>query len=578
MNSPSASNMSRRDSPLPWPCETYTVPERPNAMSFGSLIEPEAYAQPARSVHDVPCAQAADAIQLACRACQPIPAINRADPATGPRVIRMQPNDHRRSTRVAEPSPQPQRPQKRLRSFLHRNRNAARFGLELDRTALKDGIVVILPVLLLVVGAFWLASHYVRPAPPDAFVMATGTEGGAYHLFGERYRDILARDGVRVELRPSAGSVQNLKWLTDPSSDVEAAFMQAGVASNANIDGLESLGGIYYEPLWIFYRGARDLGLLNDLVGKRLAIGPEGSGTRALALQLMHAVGADSASTVFEPLGGDAAIEALQKRAVDALFVVASPEAPIVQRLVDTEGIRLLSLSNAEAFARRFPYLSVLKLPHGVFDLAKKRPARDVTVLAATASIVAREQLHPALAFLLLNAATEVHAASGILHRYREFPAARETEFPLSDEAQRYFKTGQPFLRRYLPYWLANLVERTLVMLLPLVAVLVPAMRILPGLWQWRVKSRVFRWYGEIKFLEAELLSDPRAERIPQMLARLDEIEQGVDRTPVPRNYSDYAYNLRTHIEVVRNRILRMAQASAERQTPGHAREQTRED
>jgi TRAP transporter TAXI family solute receptor len=372
---------------------------------------------------------------------------------------------------------------------------------------------------------------------------------------------------VRVELRPSAGSVENLKLLADPSSDVEAAFVQAGVASSTNIAGLESLGGISYEPLWIFYRGARDLAFLNDLLGKRIAIGPEGSGTRALALQLMQAVGADSATTVFAPLGGNAAIEALQNGTVDALFLVASPEAPVVRRLIESEGIRLLSLSNAEAFARRFPYLSVLRIPHGVFDLAKKRPARDITLLAATASIVAREQLHPALAFLLLNAATEVHAASGILHGYREFPAARETEFPLSDEAQRYFKTGQPFLRRYLPYWLANLVERMLVLLLPLIAVLVPAMRILPGLWQWRVKSRVFRWYGEIKYLEAELHNDPRAERIPEMLARLDEIEQGVERTPVPRNYSDYAYNLRAHINVVRHRIERMAHAGTDGQT-----------
>jgi len=478
---------------------------------------------------------------------------------------------------VADPNPQPQRPQKRLRSFVHRRRDASRFGLEFDRTALKDGIAVVLPVFLLVVGAFWLASRYVRPAPPDSLVMATGPEGGAYHLFGERYRDILAKDGVRLELRPSAGSIENLQRLADPASGVEAAFMQAGVRANENVAGLESLGGIAYEPLWIFYRGAHDLELLNDLLGKRIAIGPEGSGTRALALQLMHAVGADATTTTFAPLGGNAAIDALLKGTVDAAFIVASPEAPTVQRLISTDGIRLLSLANAEAFARRFPYLSVLKLPHGVFDLAKQQPARDITLLAATASIVAREELHPALAFLLLNAATEVHTPSGILHRYREFPAARETEFPLSDEAQRYFKSGQPFLRRYLPYWLANLVERMLVLLLPLVAVLVPAMRILPGLWQWRVKSRVFRWYGEIKYLETELSNDPRAARIPELLARLDEIERGVERTPVPRNYSDYAYNLRTHIDVVRHRIERMAHAGADGETAVDAREQARE-
>jgi hypothetical protein len=239
-----------------------------------------------------------------------------------------------------------------------------------------------------------------------------------------------------------------------------------------------------------------------------------------------------------------------------------------VQRLIKADGIRLFSVSNAEAFARHFPFLNVVTLPRGVFDLARQRPERDVTLLAPTASIVVRENFHPALAFLLLRAAAEVHAPSGILQRHREFPAPRESEFRLSDEADRYYKSGEPFLRRYLPYWLANLVERLVVFLVPLFAVLVPAMKILPGLLQWRAKSRVFRWYGEIKYLESELLNDSRPERIPEILARLEEIEQGVDRTPVPRNYSDYADNLRTHIEVVRSRILRVARAEEKRQAP----------
>ena len=475
---------------------------------------------------------------------------------------------------MAPVSPQPQRPQKRLRQFVHRKRGGSRFGIEIDRAALKDGAVIMLPLLLIVVGAFWFTSHYVRPAPPDTFVMATGTEGGAYHLFGERYREILARDGVRVELRASAGSIENLKLLTDPASDVEAAFIQGGVASQESASGLLSLGAIYYEPLWIFYRGERDLELANELLGKRIAVGPEGSGTRALAFRLLKAVGADASTTVFEPLGGNDAANALIEGTLDAVFMVASPDAPAVRRLIKADGIRLFSISNAEAFARHFPFLTVLTLPRGVFDLAAQRPERDITLLAPTASIVVRENFHPALGFLLLKAASEVHAASGILQRHREFPAPRESEFRLADEAERYFKSGEPFLRRYLPYWLANLVERMVVFLVPLFAVLVPAMKILPGLLQWRAKSRVFRWYGEIKYLESELLNDSRPERIPEILARLDEIEQGVDRTPVPRNYSDYAYNLRTHIEVVRSRILRVARKPAQGESSSQSSDQ----
>ncbi len=460
---------------------------------------------------------------------------------------------------MAQDNPDGQKPRKRLRGFVHRNEGGSRFGFVIDRTALKDAAVIVIPAILLIVSAFWIASRFVRPAPPDSFVMSTGAEGGAYAAFAQRYRDILARDGVTVELRPSAGSLDNLQRLADPASGVEAAFAQAGVSLPGGNPGLVSLGSIYYEPLWIFYRGRNEIDTLNLLRGRRIAIGPEGSGTRALGMQLMRAVGAETSNTAFEPLGGNDAVDALINARVDAAFFVASPDAPVVQRLIKTDGVKLLNLVNAEAFTRRFPFLTPLTLPRGVVNLEHQLPARDITLLAATASIVVREDFHPALAFLLLDAAAEIHSSAGVLQKQREFPAVRESEIPLSDEARRYFKTGTPLLRRYLPFWLANLIERTLVLLVPIFAVLIPAFKILPGVFQWRVKARVFRWYGEIKFLEAELMRDPDPARAPEMLARLDEIEAGVDHTPVPMAYADYAYNLRTHIDVVRNRIVRLS-------------------
>jgi TRAP transporter TAXI family solute receptor len=450
---------------------------------------------------------------------------------------------------------------------VHHKQGASPFSFEIDRTALKDAALVIVPLTALVVAAFWLASLYIKPAPPDSFVLSTGAEGGAYHIFGQRYRDILARDNVRVELRASAGSIENLQRLLDPASGVEVAFVQAGVASPDMVAGLASLGAIAYEPLWIFYRDPKELAVLNDFAGKRIAVGPEGSGTRALSLQLLRAVGALPAATL-EPLGGSAAAEALIERKVNAAFIVASTDAPVVRRLIQAEGIKLLSLDNAEAFARRFPFLTVLTLPRGVVDLAAQLPRREVKLLATTANIVVRADFHPALAYLLLNAAHEIHGAASVLQRHQEFPAAREAEIGLRDDAQRYFKSGPPFLRRYLPFWLANLVERALILLLPLFAVLVPALKILPGLWQWRVKMRVFRWYGEIKLIEQELTDDPHAEHVPELLERLDEIERGVDRTRVPKSYADYVYNLRTHIDVVRRRVTRVT-----RTQPGDADE-----
>lgn len=460
------------------------------------------------------------------------------------------------------PEPVTARPtgRKHIRQFLHRREGASRFSFTIDKAALKETAAVVLPGILIILAAFWVASRYIRPAPPDSFVMSTGAPGGAYHLYAERYRDILARDGVSVELKPSAGSTENLARLRDPASGVDVALIQGGIAGQESTAGLHSLGSLYYEPLWVFYRGQAELTLFNQLRGKRIAVGAEGSGTKALTLQLLKAVGLDESSATLESLGGNAAVDALSAGKIDALFVVGAPDAPVVQRLIKTEGVRLLNLANAEAFSRRFPHLTPLTLPKGVVDLANQLPRHDVVLLAPTASLIVREDFHPALAFLLLNAATEIHSSSGMLQKHKEFPSARESEFSLSDQAQRYYTSGPPLLRRYLPFWLANLIERMVVLLVPLFAVLIPAFKILPAMIEWRVKSRVFRWYGEIKYLEEELLRDPDEEHIEAVLERLEEIERGVSNTSVPMSYSDYAYNLRAHIEVVRNRVRRLSQ------------------
>jgi hypothetical protein len=290
-----------------------------------------------------------------------------------------------------------------------------------------------------------------------------------------------------------------------------------------------------------------------------MAVGAPGSGTRALALELLHAVGIDASNSELQPLASSAAAAALLKGSIDVAFMVGSPDAPTIQRMLRTHGVRLLDLSNAEAFARRFPYLTALTLPSGVLDLAAEIPAREVRLLATPATLVVREDFHPALAVLLLHAASQVHSPAGLLQRRGEFPAARESEFVLSEEAARYLQNGPPFLRRYLPFWLANLIERMVVLLVPLFAVLVPAFKILPSLLEWRVRTRVFRWYGEIQYLEEELGREPGRIDAAPMLERLDAIERGVTRTRVPKAYSHFIYNLRTHLDVVRNRIQRLS-------------------
>jgi len=429
-------------------------------------------------------------------------------------------------------------------------------GVAAETIALRELTIVILIGAVIIGGAFMIAFHFVRPAPPSRFVISTGYETGAYHLYGQRYRELLAREKIEVELRPSTGSVDNLKRLLDPESGVDVALIQGGVAPPADVGhGLVSLAALYYEPLWIFYRADTDLTRVAQLDGKRIAAGPEGSGTRALVGNMLEASGALRSRRPLLPLGGPAAAEALIAGEIDAALMVAGPDAPFVLKLLNTPDIRLMNLSHAEAMARHFNYLSTVTLPRGMIDIAADIPPTNIRMVATTATLVARGDFHPALVGVLLQAATKTHGRSGVFHRTGEFPAAREGDFPVSEDAQRYFRSGPPFLQRYMPFWVANLIERLLVLLVPLIAVLIPVMRIMPAVYDWKVKRKVFRWYRELKAVEIEARSNPDKVDTAELLALLAEIEDGVDATQVPLTYWDYVYTLRGHIEMVRERL-----------------------
>ena len=458
-------------------------------------------------------------------------------------------------------SPNSSRPaSRRIRSIVRKAEVGGR--AQFDQEAVKDLFFIVVLPLLALVAAFWFAARFIKPAPPDTFVMTTGADGGAYHLFAQRYRAILAREKINIALKPSAGSLENLQRLQDNISDVEVGLIQAGMVVGEPPAGLRSLGSVYYEPLWVFYRGTFEIDKLSQLTGKRVAVGAEGSGTRALALQLLRASGVDNASADLLPLGANDAVKDLIDGSIDAALLVASPDAPTIQTLAKDKEVKLASLAQAEAFTRRFPFLTAIQLPRGAIDLAADLPSRDVTLLTTTANLVVKEGFHPALGFLLLQAATEVHGRAGVLQKPGEFPAAKESEFIIADEAKRFYKSGTPFLQRYLPFWLANLIERIAVLLLPFIAVLLPLFKILPLLIQWRNKSRVFIWYGELKSIEQQVAANPDRAQFDSYLDRLDEIEEGVNHTRVSANYSDYVYNLRAHIELVRNRLHRIEEQS----------------
>ena len=426
-------------------------------------------------------------------------------------------------------------------------------NLKLSQISARDAAIIGIPALLVVLAAFWVAYQFVKPAPPDSFVLSTGREDGAYYSVGKRYQELLAQQGIKVDVRKSAGAVDNLQQLADMDSDVEVGLVQAGTGAADEYPGLLSLGSVYFEPVWIFYRGSPMEDQLRNLKGKRIAVGAVGSGTRKLATQLLLVNEAWSPPTRISDLGGDAAALALQKGSIDAVFLIGPAESPSISSLLRDRSIRLMSFDRAPAYTKAFPYLAAVKLPEGGINLMYNIPPRDITLLAPTANIVVKEDFHPALIDLMMQAMAKVHNPPGVFQASAEFPAPRDREFPISREAERFYKSGPPFLQRYMPFWGATLVDRIIVLLVPIIAVLLPVMKIAPWLYSWRIRSRIYRWYGELKFLELELKERFDPQLAVQYLKRLDDLENRAHLKPTPGAFAADVYTLRQHIDMVRS-------------------------
>lgn len=429
----------------------------------------------------------------------------------------------------------------------------------------RDVIFVALPSVLLLLVAFWLAASYIKPAPPSRAVISTGSEGGAYQRFGALYADVLEKNGVQLITQPSAGSPENLQRLRDPDSGVDAAFIQGGTAlSKADEETLVSLGELYYEPLWIFYRDGviKDSASVLDLKGKRLAIGQAGSGTQRLAREVLSANGIDGLNTTLIESGGFEIAAQLTAGKVDVVFVVGPTQSALVWVLLYTQGIHLLDIAQADAYTRRFAYLKHLVLPRGAIDFVQNIPPRDIQMVATTATLLAREDAHPALLWLLLQAASQVHTEPGVFQKAAEFPRqATNGEFPVASEAVRYYTNGKPFLQRYLPFWAAILIDRLLVLLVPILAVFYPLFRFAPSLYGWRIRSRIYRRYGELKFLESEVEEAPQRHTRQEWLKKLDDIEADVSHIRTPLAFADMLYTLRQHASLARETIIKRTQA-----------------
>ncbi len=423
--------------------------------------------------------------------------------------------------------------------------------------------VLLFATLVVVLAVFW----FFHSAPPRTIVIATGPEGSAFRSTAEKYREILARDGVTLKILPSEGSQENLKKLLDPSVKVDIGFVQGGVAEGRNVDKLVSLGSISYEPLLIFHRGSAPAYALSQLKGKRLAVGPVGSGTRSLALKLLAQNDiVPGGATRFEDLEAGEAAKALMRGSVDAVFLMGD-SAPIetVRTLLLTPRVQILDFLQADAYSRRIPYLNKLILPRGSLDFGRDIPSHDLALIGPTVELVARPNLHPALCDLLLEAATEVHGKPGLLKRQGEFPARLEHEFRISEDATRFYKSGRGFFYRFLPFRWASLANRILVVFVPAVVVLIPVVRIIPKLYDWRITSRMHRWYRALLLLEKDAMPPLQADDRQALLRRCNDIEAQVNRMKVPASFGGQFYVLREHILFVRRQLADAAGSAGDR-------------
>ncbi len=430
--------------------------------------------------------------------------------------------------------------------------------------SLRDLLVSAGPFVLLTVVLLGLAYWWLDPTPPKQVTLATGPTQSAYAEFGKRYAAELARHGIEVKLITTEGSTQNLEMLRGETADL--AFVKGG-SNELTIDHeneLESLGSLFLEPVWLFYREqvARQksaTGVLNslaDLKGLRINVGAEGSGIPGLMDKLFEANRIDTKSLKLSQLGQTPATVAFLNGELDAVVFASAPESLMVQMLLQTPGVKLMNFAQNEAYARRFAFLSPVTLPQGVADLSANAPMQDVRLIATTATLLARQDVHPALKQLFSQASLKLHDKAGWFNRAHEYPNLANNEFPLAKEAERTVRQGVPLLQRYLPFLVANLLERMWLALGIIVAILLPLSRIVPPLYEFRIRSRVFRWYGQLREIEDRLESEP-PEPNQDLLDALNRLEKRVGQITVPLSYADELYSLRNHIELVRQKIKR---------------------
>lgn len=434
--------------------------------------------------------------------------------------------------------------------------------------SVRDMVIAAGPFALLALLLLVLAYFMLDPAPPKRVVLATGPQDSAYATFGKRYAEEFKRYGIEIVLKQTAGSAENLRLLSEGKDQLDLGFVRGGSsdalrAVDADIGDLPlvSLGSLFFEPVWVFYRTESAKGLnaeatltqLSELKGWRVSTGASGSGVPNVMAKLFNASGVDVDSLQLSRKELTPAVMALMANELDAMAIASAPESSMVQMLLRAPGIKLLEFPQAEAYARQLSFLSPVRLPRGIADLATNVPAADVPMVATTTMLVARQGTHPAILQLFVQAARKIHGDAGWLAAAGQFPSPQHMQFTLAGEAERYYRNGPPLLQRYLPFWLANLIDRMWVVGISIIAILIPLTRLVPPLYTFRVRSRVFRWYRHLREIE-DALAQPLAKP-DELLQELNKLDAQVANVVVPLAFTDELYALRSYIQQVRDRL-----------------------
>jgi len=435
------------------------------------------------------------------------------------------------------------------------------------RFGLRDFIVTAGPPVLLIVLVCVIAYRLVDPSPPGSVTISSGQENSAYEGLAKRYASALAKHDIQAVIRPSLGSQENLQRLNNPESGIDIAFVQSGSTEQADAEkhGLISLGSLFTEPVWLFLRAPKNVSQLSQLKGMKINVGPDGTGVPNLFKKLLSVNGVEPADLKLGALENTPATVELLAGRIDGLVFSSAPDAPLIQMLLQTPGIKLFDFVQSEAYTRRFPFLSHVVLPRGIVDLGRDLPSKNYHLIAPTATLVARENLHPALVDLFVQAASDIHGTAGWFQKQGEFPTANYTEIPVARDAEKFYKNGPPMLQRYVPFWLANFFGRMWVVIVALGALILPLSRIVPPLYVWKVRSRIYRWYGQLRAVEQSLEDTSHARReelYPEQLRRLNEIEEKVNQISIPLSFAEELYGLRSHINFVRHRVLELMKAA----------------